>query len=72
MIDLGLSWIWAALAGAVGMLAVWLGGKRSAKQAAKLDAAKDTIKAYEVRNEIDRNAADDADPKRGLRENWGR
>ena len=72
MIDLGLSWLWAALAGAVGMLAVWLGGKRSAKQAAKLDAAKDTIKAYEVRNEIDRNAADDADPKRGLRENCGR
>lgn len=51
MIDLGLGWMWAALAGAVGLLALWIGGRRSAKQAAKLDAAKDYI---EKRERIDR------------------
>lgn len=51
MISLGLEWLWAALAGAVGLVALWFGGRRSAKQDAKLDAAKTYI---ETRERIDR------------------
>jgi hypothetical protein len=72
MIDLGLSWLWAALAGAVGLLAVWFGGRRSAKTAAKLDAAKETIKAHEERNEVEADVAADPDPRKRLRSDWSR
>ena len=72
MIDLGLGWLWAALAGAVGMLALWFGGRRSAKQAAKLDAANETIEAHEVRNEVETRVDADPDPKRRLHDKWGR
>ena len=72
MIDLGLSWLWAALAGAVGLLAVWFGGRRSAKTAANLDAAKETIKAHEVRNEVETDVAAEPDPRKRLRDDWSR
>jgi hypothetical protein len=47
MIDLGLEWLWAALAGAVGLLAVWLGGRRSAKTAAKIETLKSEVQAHD-------------------------
>ena len=47
MIDLGLGWLWAAIAGAVGMLALWFGGRRSAKTAAKTKTLQNEVQAHD-------------------------
>ncbi len=68
-------WEWLAGIGAaiVALLATWLGGRRSAKTAAKLDKAESEIKARKARDEIetDIRRTDDADVRKRLRE-WRR
>ena len=74
MIDLGLGWLWAIGAGVIALLATWLGGRKSAKTDVKLKAQADTIKAHEVRNEVENRVAIDRGgaPVDRLRERWGR
>lgn len=60
------------LAGLAVLWATWAAGKRDARQKAALDAARDTIKSHEVRNEVEADVDRDADPKRRLRDKWGR
>ena len=71
MIDLGLSWLWAALAGAVGLLAVWFGGRRSAKTAAKIETLQEEVKAHETRDKVDADAGT-GDARQRLRDDWSR
>ena len=48
-------WEWVAAfgAGVIALAASWLGGRKSAKTAAKLDAAKQELKAHDRINKAD-------------------
>lgn len=60
------------LAGLVAFAGIWGMAKRDARRGAALDAAKDTIKAHEVRDEIDDDVAGSPDPRQRLRDEWKR
>lgn len=60
------------LAGLVAFAGVWRLAKRDERQAAKLDAAQDTIQAHEARNEVETRVDADPDPKRRLHDDWSR
>ena len=59
------------LAGLVAVAGVVVATKRNERQRADLKAARDTIKAHEVRNEIDDDVAASPDPRQRLRD-WQR
>lgn len=61
-----------AVAGLVAFVGIWGLAKRDARRGVALDAAKDTIKAHEVRNEVEADIDGGADPKQRLRDGWGR
>ncbi len=60
------------LAGLVAFAGVWGLAKRSERRAAKLDTAKETIKAHEDRDEVEADVAADLDPRKRLRDDWSR
>ena len=66
-------WEWlAAIGGVVAALAAtWLGGRKSAKTAAKIETLKDEVKAHETRDKVDRDAGT-GDAHKRLRDKWGR
>jgi hypothetical protein len=62
----------AAIGGIVAaLLATWLGGRKSAKTAAKIETLKDEVKAHETRDKVDRDAGT-GDAHKRLRDKWQR
>lgn len=53
------------------VFAAWVGGRRSAKTAQKLDAAKDLKNAFETRDEVENRIARERDAHQRLRDDWG-
>jgi hypothetical protein len=66
-------WEWlAAIGGVVAALAAtWLGGRKSAKTAAKIETLTDEVEAHETRDEVDRDAGT-GDAHKRLHKKWGR
>lgn len=60
---------WAAAAAAI-LGAAFLAGRRDAKQGQKAKDLKATVKAHEVRNEVDNRIAVERDAKRKLHDEW--
>ena len=58
-----------AIIAAVG--AAWFSGRKSAKTAQKLDAAKDLKNAFETRDEVENRIARERDARQRLRDDWG-
>ena len=53
------------------VFAAWVGGRKSAKTAQKLDAAKDLKNAFETRDEVENRIAGERDAHQRLRDDWG-
>ena len=53
------------------VFAAWVGGRKSAKTAQKLDAAKDLKNAFETRDEVENRIARERDARQRLRDDWG-
>lgn len=67
-----LKWLLSIAAAIGAALVAWLSGRRGARQEAKLAAQADTIKAHEVRNEVDNRIASERDAKRRMHDDWSR
>ena len=52
------------------VFAAWFGGRRSAKTAQKLNAAKDLRNAFETRDEVENRIARERDARQWLRDDW--
>mgnify|MGYP006382999517 FL=1 len=65
-------WIVAGLSFVAGAVGLYLKGRRDARRGAALDAAKDTIKSHEVRNDVEADIDRGPDPKQRLRDGWRR
>ena len=52
------------------VFAAWVGGRRSAKTAQKLNAAKDLRNAFETRDEVENRIARERDARQWLRDDW--
>ena len=65
--------LWGLAIGGIfaALLATWLGGRRSAKTAAKIETLKDEVKAHETRDEVDRDAGT-GDAHGRLMDRWSR
>ena len=61
-----------AVAGLLAFVVISGLAKRDARRWAAFDAAKATIKAHEVRNEIDDDVAGSPNPRQRLRDGWKR
>jgi len=65
-------WIAGAVAAIGAVLAIWFGGRRSAKSDAKAKAGQDRAEAWEDRNEVENRIDRGGVPADRLRERWGR
>jgi hypothetical protein len=65
--------LWGLAVGAVvvALAATWLGGRKSAKTAAKIETLNDEVKAHETRDKVDRDAGT-GDAHKRLHKKWGR
>jgi hypothetical protein len=66
-------WEWLAAVGAVvvALAATWLGGRRSAQTAVKIETLTDEVEAHETRDKVDRDAGT-GDAHKRLHKKWGR
>jgi hypothetical protein len=69
--DLG-KWVAGAFLALIGALGLYAKGRSDATARAETKGLRETIKAHEVRDEIDAAAAADPDPHQRLREKWSR
>jgi hypothetical protein len=63
--------LWKPIAGLAALAGVWLAGRRSATQAAKIDTLERNNEAYEVRNEVENRLAG-SDAHKRLRDEWSK
>ena len=64
--------LWKPLATLLGAIGLYAKGRADAKAAAKLEAAFDTLDAYEVRNEVDNRIARERLARERLHDRWQR
>ena len=62
--------LWKPIAALVALLGVWVAGKRSATQAAKIDGLRATVETMETRNEVDNRIASERDARKRLHDDW--
>lgn len=63
-------YIAAAIGTAVTLATAWLVGRKAGAAGVKAKQAQSTIKAHEVRNEVENRIAVDRDAKQRLRDKW--
>lgn len=67
-----LEWLVGLGATVIAALGLYLKGRKSAKQDAKVDALKQEVKGHEIRNEVENRVASERDARQRLRDEWSR